>query len=366
MNIPLIDLQGQYEQIKDEIEPIILEIMRSQRLILGTYNSLLEESIKDICKVKYAVSVASGTDALLLALKAANLPAGSEVITTAYSFFASTSTILMAGLKPVFVDIDPQTYNLDPDHVEKAINKNTRGILPVHLYGQSADMNKIMTLAKKKDLVVIEDLAQSILAEKNDTMVGTFGLAGTLSFYPSKNLGAFGDAGMVLTNNTEIFDRISMLHVHGSKDRYIHEYIGYNSRMDEMQAAVLYVKLKYLKSWTQKKREAAFYYNHLFNKTNVKTPFVSPDCFHVFNSYVIEVDKRNELREFLTKKGISTAVYYPLPLPFQPCFKFLGHSKGDFPCSEKAAEHTLAIPCFAEITKDQQEYIAENILDFLK
>jgi dTDP-4-amino-4,6-dideoxygalactose transaminase len=366
MNIPLIDLKGQYEIIKNEIEPIILEIMRSQNLILGKYNKLLEESIKDICNVKYAVAVASGTDALILALKAANLPQGSEVITTSYSFFASTSSILMVGYKPVFVDIDPETYNIDPTLVEKAITKNTRGILPVHLYGQTADMSKIMSIAKANDLVVIEDLAQSILAEQKDKMAGSIGHAGTLSFYPSKNLGAFGDAGMVLSNNPEIFERVSMLHVHGSKDRYIHEFIGYNSRMDEIQAAAIYVKLKYLKSWTQKKREAASYYNNLFKKTTVTTPFISPDCFHVFNSYVIKVDKRDELRDYLGKKGISTAIYYPLPLPYQPCFKFLGNSIGDFPVAENAALRTLAIPCFAEITKEQQEYIAENIISFLK
>jgi len=366
MNVPLIDLSAQYSLIKKEIEPIILEILSSQNLVLGEYNRKIEGGIAKLCGVKYTVAVASGTDALILALKSAGLPEGSEVITSAYSFFSSASSILLAGLKPVFVDIDPETYNLDPSRLEEIITGRTKGILPVHLFGQCADMRTIDSVAEEKNIVVIEDVAQSILAEINGKKAGTFGIAGTLSFYPSKNLGAFGDAGMVLTNDPRIYEKVRLLHVHGSKGGYIHEEIGYNSRMDEINAAALFVKLKYIELWTQKKREVANYYDQLFAGTNVKTPFISPGCYHVFNSYVIEVDRRDELRKYLSSKGVATAVYYPLPLPYQPCFKFLGYKKGDFPHSERASERSLAIPCYADITKTQQEYVAKSILDFYK
>jgi len=366
MQIPLIDLKSQYKQIKEKVEPLILEIIKSQNLILGKYNSVLEKSVKELINVKFAVPVASGSDALIISLKALELPPGSEVITTAYSFFSSASSIFLAGLKPVFVDIDSDTYNLDPELLESKITDKTRGILPVHLYGQCARMDRIMEIARKYDLFVVEDVAQSILAKINNSFVGSIGNAGTLSFYPSKNLGAFGDAGMILTNDQDIYEKIRMLHVHGSKDRYIHEMIGYNSRMDEIQAAVLCVKIGYIKSWTEKKRQIAKYYDKLFESTPVKIPFQYPNCLHVFNSYIINVDSRNELKDHLDKNGISTSIFYPLPLPYQPCFNFLKHSKGDFPNAEKASERTLAIPCYAELTKDQQEYIAEKIIEFYR
>lgn len=366
MAIPLLDLKAQYAQIKNEIGSAVEGMMGRQEFILGPEVKELEEKVAVYSGSKYAVGCASGTDALLLSLMAFGIGKGDEVITSPFTFFATAGSIYRTGAKIVFVDIDPQTYNINTKLIEKKITKKTKAIIPVHLFGQSADMDPVMQLAGKCGLKVIEDAAQSIGAVYKGRKSGTIGDTGCLSFFPSKNLGGFGDGGMVLTNEEKTRDSLKMLRVHGSKDRYFHEVVGFNSRLDTLQAGILLVKLKYLEQWSAKRREHAKTYDELFKGSPVVTPVIAEGNVSVFNQYVIRVKNRDSLMKHLKEKGIGCAVYYPLSLHLQNCFKELDYKKGDFPEAEKATEEVLAIPVYPELKREDQEIVAQTILSFLK
>lgn len=366
MGVPLLDLKAQYAVIKDEIEKAVQGLMARQEFILGPEVKELEEKIAVYSGAKFAVACASGTDALLLSLMAFDIGKGDEIITSPFTFFATAGSIYRTGAKIVFVDIDPKTYAIDVRQIEKKITKNTKAIMPVHLFGQSADMDPIMKIAKERNLKVIEDAAQSIGAVYKGKRSGSIGDAGCLSFFPSKNLGGFGDGGMVLTNDEKTRDNLKMLRVHGSRDRYFHEVVGFNSRLDTLQAGILLVKLKYLEQWSTKRREHAKIYDELFKGSAVVTPFIADGNTSVFNQYVIRVKNRDALMKHLKENAIGCAVYYPLCLHLQNCFKDLGYKEGDFPESEKATKEVLAIPVYPELTRQQQETVAATIIDFTK
>ena len=382
MNIPLLDLKAQYATIKDEIKAAIDEVLESQYFILGPKVEQFEQEIAQYCHVQHAVGVASGSDALLLAMMAIDVGYGDEVITTPYTFFATAGSISRLGAQPVFVDINPKTYNINPDLIEKRITKRTKAIIPVHLYGQCADMNPILEIAQKYHLYVIEDAAQAIGAKYKGRKAGSMGHLGCLSFFPSKNLGGYGDGGMVITNDAELAEKIRVLRAHGAKPKYYHSVIGCNSRLDALQAAVLSVKLKYLDGWSKERRENAETYNQLFAAVDVVTPHVEAYNYpvaqsaggdacssgealvHIYNQYIIRAKRRDALREFLSEQNIGTAIYYPVSLHLQECYADLRYKKGDFPESERAAEETLALPIYPELTYEQQKYVAEAVKTF--
>jgi len=372
MKVPLLDLKLQYSGIKNEIKSAIEEVLDSQYFILGPKVEELENEISRYCGVKYAVGVSSGTDALLISLMSLDIKPDDIVITTPYSFFATAGVIVRLGAKPVFADIDPNTYNLDPDKLEGVLKKQpkykSKCIIPVHLYGQCADMDRISAQARKYNVKIIEDAAQSIGAKDKEKSSGTMGDMGCFSFFPSKNLGCFGDGGMVITNNENLAEKIKILRVHGSKPKYYHSLVGGNFRLDALQAAVLIVKLKYLADWTKKRQQNASTYNQLFEKNKlvglVRVPFVSPENFHIYNQYIIRVQRRDELLKFLKEQDIGTEIYYPVPFHLQPCFSPLGYREGDFPEAEKASKETMAIPIYPELTVEQQEYVVMKIKEF--
>jgi dTDP-4-amino-4,6-dideoxygalactose transaminase len=366
MQVPLLDLKAQYATIKDEIKAAIDEVLESQYFIMGPKVQKFEEEIAKYCNVQHAVGVASGSDALLLALMAIDIGYGDEVITTPYTFFATAGSISRLGAKPVFVDIDPKTYNINPELIEENITNKTKAIIPVHLYGQCADMDPILEIGKKYNLCIIEDAAQAIGAEYKGRKAGSMGDMGCLSFFPSKNLGGYGDGGMVITNNTELAEKIRVLRVHGAKPKYYHSLIGVNSRLDALQAAVLSVKLKYLDGWSKSRIKNAENYNLLFSDTDVITPYTEPYNYHIYNQYVIRVGKRNELQAFLKERNIGTEIYYPVSLHLQRCYADLGYQEGDFPESEKAAKETLALPIYSELTKEQQIVVVDAIKEFME
>lgn len=366
MQVPLLDLKAQYKIIETEVKQAIDALCQRQDFILGEEVKKLEHEIAAYSQVKYAVGCASGSDALLLSLMAFDIGKGDEVITTPFTFFATAGSIYRTGAKIVFADIEPKTYNIDVKKIKAAITKRTKAIMPVHLFGQCAEMEPIMELAKEYGLKVIEDAAQSIGSKYKGRFSGSIGDAGCLSFFPSKNLGGFGDGGMVLTNQEQTSEKLKMLRVHGSKDRYFHEIVGFNSRLDTLQAAVLLVKFKYLAEWNQARNEHASRYDQLFKGSNVVTPHIESYNESVFNQYVIRVTQRDALMKHLKEKGVGCAVYYPLPLHLQTCFKELGYKQGDFPESEKAAKEVLAIPVYPELAKEQEEYVAEAVLTFTK
>jgi dTDP-4-amino-4,6-dideoxygalactose transaminase len=369
--VPALDLRAQYQSIRDEIEPVVLKLLASQMFVLGPEVAGLEAELARYCGVASAVGCASGTDALLLPLLARGIGAGDEVITTPYSFFATAGSIWRTGARPVFVDIEPDTYNIDPNRVEAAITPRTRMIIPVHLYGQTADMDRLLVIAAKHNLFVLEDAAQAIGARYKGRSAGSLGHAAALSFYPSKNLGGFGDGGMMLTDDTALARSLARLRVHGMEPKYIHHEVGFNSRLDALQAAVLRVKLRHLDAWTQQRREAAARYHGLFAAHGlarvVTPPTERPENFHVYNQYVIRVSAsvRDPLREYLTSRQIGTEIYYPVPLHLQPCFESMGHKAGDFPVSEAAARETLALPIYPELTEDQQRFVVASIGQFV-
>lgn len=367
MNIPILDLTAQYKSIKKEVDAAIKKVVDSQHFILGPEVECFEKEVAAYCGTKYAASVASGTDALILSLKALGIGEGDEVITTPFTFFATAEAVSLLGAKPVFVDIDPKTYCIDPESIEDKITKNTRAIMPIHLFGQCADMDRILEVAKINNLKVIEDTAQAMGATYKGKQAGSMGDIGALSFFPSKNLGAFGDGGMVITNSKEIADRIKMLRVHGSTIRYIHSAIGTNSRLDALQAAVLRVKLKYLNKWLDARRKVAKYYND--NLKNIGTPihtlitpYTPPYNAHTYHLYVLRLKPGPEkLSKFLNDKGIEARTYYPVPLHLQKCYKGLGYKKGDLKESESAASQTVAIPLYPELGAKEQKFIIEKI-----
>ena len=369
ISVPLLDLKAQYDTIRDEIEPVIKEVVESQYFILGPKVKELEEKIALYTNTMFGIGVSSGTDALLIALMALDIGAGDEVITTPYSFFATAGVIARLGAKPVFVDIEPDYFNINTTKIEEVITDRTKAIIPVHLYGQMADMNPIMDIAKKYNLYVIEDAAQAI-GSRNAAgeSAGSVGHMGCFSFFPSKNLGGFGDAGMVVTKDQQLAERLIHLRVHGSAPKYYHQIIGGNFRIDALQAAVLSVKLQYLDRWTNKRQKNASHYNNLFKKLNLNSTLVLPkikeNYHHIFNQYILRVPNRDELLKFLQSNRIGCEIYYPLSLSSQECFSYLGYKSGDFPEAEKASNETIAIPIYPELTINQQEYIVNKIHEF--
>jgi len=376
MKVPFLDLKAQYQRIKEEIDQTLTEVVSEQHFILGPKVEALEEAVAAYSSVRHGIGVASGSDALSLSLMAVGIGAGDEVITTPFTFFATAGSISHVGAKPVFADIDPQTYNLDPPKIEERITSRTKAVIPVHLFGQCVDMEPLKEIAKDRHLWIIEDAAQAIGADyiRNSLppqRVGGIGDVGCFSFYPSKNLGGFGDGGMVTTNDDELARRLRLLRVHGASAKYAYQMIGVNSRLDALQAAVLLVKFRYLEEWTEKRRENAVYYEHLFEEISYQTlgieiPSVQYNNRHIYNQYVIRVAKRDALRDFLTREGIGTDVYYPLPLHLQECYRDLGYEEGDFPHAEKAARETLALPIYPELTKEQQKYVVAKIAEFFR
>jgi len=370
IKVPLLDIPLSYEEILDDVENNIKEVIQSGYFILGPVVQELEQKIATYCGAKYAVGVSSGTDALLISLMAAGVGEGDEVITTPFTFFATAGSISRLGAKPVFVDIEPDTFNIDPEQIEKNITKKTRAIMPVHLYGQCADMDPILELAKKNNLTVIEDAAQAIGSEYKGRRAGSLGDYGCFSFFPTKNLGGFGDGGMVTMNSEELYEQVKILRVHGSHPKYYHKMIGGNFRLDAIQAAVVLAKLKYLDQWTEKRRSNAQTYNRLLKGKGLTDSLTLPPEVvprHVYNQYVIRVnEKRDELRSYLGENNISTEIYYPLPLHLQECYLSLRYKKGDLPVSEKAADETIALPVFPELNTDQLEHVASTITRFLE
>lgn len=365
MKVDQLDLCSGYSTIEKEIESAVLKFMKDQKFILGEEVEKLEQEIAEYCDVKYGVGVASGTDALYLSLDAMDIKEGQEVITTPFTFFATASSIYRTGAKSVFVDIDTKTFNINPDLIESSVNEKTRAILVVHLYGQCSDMDKINHIANKYNLKVLEDSAQSIGALYKNKKACSMSDAGCLSFFPTKNLGGFGDGGMVLTNNADFADKVRMLRVHGSKQRYVHEYVGYNSRLDAIQALVLRIKLKFLDEWNEKRRLVAKRYNDMLSSIqNIRIPAESLDCQSVYNQYTIKAELRDQLRDFLGNSGIGTSVHYPICLHLQKCFSNLGYKKGDFPNAEKSSAEVLSLPMYPELTVDQQAFVVDKIIQF--
>jgi len=373
--VPLLDLKKQYAQIKEEINQAIQEILESQSFILGPLVEKFEAAVAAYLGVPYAIGVASGTDALLLSLMALGIKRNDQVIVPAYTFFSTASSISRLGAKPVFLDIDPLTFNLDPQKLEDYLKKSNRkharprAIIPVHLFGQMADMEAIMRLARRFDLYVVEDAAQALGAKSEDGQAGTVGDLGCFSFYPSKNLGGYGDGGMVVTRDRELAAKVRLLRVHGSEQKYYHRQIGICSRLDALQAAVLSVKLKYLNLWNEKRRKNAQIYAILFQEEGLNPRFVSlppvqKGCYHIFNQFVIRARQRDELRQYLNGKGIGTEIYYPIPLHLQECYRSLGYLPGSLPESEKAARETIALPIYPELTLAQQKKVVQTIKEF--
>ena len=369
MKVPLLDLKAQYAAIKPAIDAAVAEVFESQYFILGPKVKELEAAVADYCGCPSAVGVSSGTDALLVALMAADIGPGDEVITTPYTFFATAGSIARTGAKAVFVDIDPASFNIDPALIEAKITPATKAIMPVHLYGQVAEMPPIMALAEAHGLVVIEDAAQAIGAERHGQRAGAFGDYGCFSFFPSKNLGGAGDGGMVVCKDAERASKVELLRTHGAYPKYYHALTGGNFRLDALQAAVVRVKLDHLDDWTAARQANAERYGRLFTETGlcasgaVGLPEVVGER-HIFNQYVVRVRERDSLQEFLSEQDVSTAIYYPVPLHLQECFADLGGKVGDAPHSERAASETLALPAYPELTDAQAEYVVEQIADF--
>ncbi len=387
MKVPLLDLKSQYLSMKDELDAALIGVAESTAYIMGPAVKKMEEEMAQFLGSKYAVGVSSGTDALLLALMAIGVGKDDEVIMPTYSFFATAGVVARLNAVPVLVDSDPVTFNIDPTQIEAKITSKTKAIIPVHLYGQSADMEPIMAIAKKHNLRVIEDGAQAISVQyKDGRQVGNIGDIGCFSFFPSKNLGCFGDGGLVVTNDDELIDMIRIMRVHGGKPKYYHKVIGGNFRLDSIQAAVLSVKLPHLNDWSAKRRENAAYYTKLLieaglaeetgrikfdDKNKVLIPKAVYDGlglvnYHIYNQYVLRVERRNALRAFLTEKGIGNEVYYPVPFHRQECFAHLNLKDEDYPVANCAATDSFAIPIYPELTKEMMEYVVDSIAEFIK
>jgi dTDP-4-amino-4,6-dideoxygalactose transaminase len=394
IKVPFLDLKRQYETIREEALQSIHGVLESQNLILGKEVEKLEEEISRYCGVPHAVGVASGSDAILLSIMGLDLRPGDGIVTTPFTFFATAGSISRLGCVPFFIDIDPETYNMDPEKLREFLetycvvsqenqpfHRETktpiRAVLPIHLFGQCADMDPILDLCRQHGLKNIEDAAQAIGASYKPTPdhpakpAGTMGDTGCFSFYPSKNLGAFGDGGMVVCRDPNLEEKIRILRVHGSQPKYYHRFIGINSRLDALQAAVLRVKLQHLNHWSEQRRENALHYDRLFQAMNhhdldISLPLIQYENSHIFNQYVIRVSQRDSLREYLTRHGIGTDIYYPLPLHLQECYRHLCYGQGDFPVSENACRTVLALPIFPEITPEEQQYVAENIGAFYR
>ena len=372
MNVPLLDLKAQYAAIREDVRDALDRVFESQRFVLGAEGQSLEAAIARYCQTEFAIGCASGSDALLLALMSCGVGAGDEVITTPFTFFATAAAVTRLGARPVFVDIDEPTFNMDPARVEAAISSRTKAIIAVHLYGQCADMKPLLEAAARRDIPIIEDAAQAIGAEDRGRRAGSIGTIGCLSFYPSKNLGGAGDGGMLTTSDEHHAQRLRMLHVHGEAHKYHHDVVGINSRLDELQAAILRVKLAHLDEWTSARQRKARQYELMFTdaglREQITPPYVRRDGRHVFHQFVVRVPAgaRDALREHLRTRGVGCDVYYRVPLHLQKCFADLGYEQGEFPAAERAAAETLALPIYPELTDAQQEWVVSTIADFLK
>jgi dTDP-4-amino-4,6-dideoxygalactose transaminase len=369
-NVPLLDLKAQYATIRDEIRAAVDGVLESQQCILGPAVAECEAKLAEYCRSPYAITVSSGSDALLVSLMAENVGADDEVITTPYTFFATAGAIARTGARPVFVDIDPQTYNIDPGQIEARISQKTKALLPVHLYGQCAEMDPILAIAERHGIPVIEDAAQAIGAEYGGRRAGTMGRYGCFSFFPSKNLGAAGDGGLVTTGDAAVAERLRVLRVHGSKPKYYHSLIGGNFRFDSLQAAIVTVKLRYLDQWTAGRQANAARYRRLFAAAGltgdgpVQLPYEVPGNRHIYNQFVIRTQRRDELFEHLKGQHVGVEIYYPVPLHLQQCFAYLGYHPGDFPASEAAAQQTLALPIYPELADAQAQQVVDSIARF--
>lgn len=363
MNVSLLDLQAQYATIKTDITAAVSEVLESQICIGGPKVAELEKAVAKASDCAHAVGVSSGTDALLASLMALGIGPGDEVITTPFTFFATAGCIARVGATPVFVDIDPCTYNIDPALIRHAVTPQTRAIMPVHLFGQMAEMDRVMAIAREHNLAVIEDAAQSITSTYHGQKAGSLGTTGCFSFFPSKNLGGAGDGGMVVTNDSVLYERLMLMRNHGAKPKYYHQIVGGNFRLDAIQAAILLVKLGHLDAWSEARRQNARWYDQAFRGTSVQTPSIRPYCVSIFNQYVIRVGHRTELIDRLKQRGVGCEIYYPLPMHLQRCFENLGYRKGDCPEAERAADEVLAIPVYPELPPEHRQYVAETILE---
>jgi dTDP-4-amino-4,6-dideoxygalactose transaminase len=387
MTVPLLDLKKQYHSLKSELDEALIRVAESQYFILGPEVEKMEKAFCEYLDCKYAIGVSSGTDALLIALMALDIQPGDEVIVPTYSFFATAGVVSRMNAVPVFADSDPVTFNLDPDDIEKRITAKTKAIIPVHLYGQSCEMDKIMAIAKKHNLKVVEDGAQAIGVQyKDGSHVGTIGDIGCYSFFPSKNLGCFGDGGLVVSNDDELGEKLRILRVHGGKPKYYHKIIGGNFRLDAIQAAVLNVKLPHLDDWSAQRRGNAELYTKLFieaglaeetgkTKFDAKNTVLLPRAvykdsgvknYHIYNQYIIRTKDRDAVRKHLSDSGIGSEIYYPVPFHLQECFSSLGYKKGDFPLAEEAADDSIALPIYPELTNEQQKYVVDKIAESIK
>jgi dTDP-4-amino-4,6-dideoxygalactose transaminase len=367
-SLQFLDLRQQFATIREEVMAAVIRVFESQQFIMGPEVSCFEEEIVLLTGCRFAISCASGSDALLLALMALGVGPGDEVVTTPFTFVATAGSIARLGARPIFVDIDPETFNLDPDRLEKAITSRTKAIIPVHLFGLPAEMERIVEIAERHGTAIIEDAAQAIGARCGEQLVGSFGAISCFSFFPSKNLGGAGDGGLISTNDALLADRLRVLRVHGARQKYQYELLGINSRLDSLQAAVLRVKLRFLDAWTAARKRNADHYRKLFsacgNSLPVQLPLHPKHCFHVYNQFTIRARRRDALREYLRQNGIPTEIYYPVPLHLQPAFANLGYRVGDLPESEETCGSVLSLPIFPEITADQQETVVSSIEEF--
>ncbi len=363
MKVPFIDLARQHRPIRDELFQAFERVFESNQFILGEEVKLFEEEVASYVGAKYAIGVSNCTNALLLSLRALGVEPGDEIITTPFTFVATAEVIALLGAKAAFCDIDPQDYNIAPDKIESAIADKTKALLPVHLYGQSADMDRIMPIARAHNLGVVEDMAQAIGAKYKGKSVGIFGDTACISFFPTKNLSALGDAGMILTNNDRLNEKLRAFRVHGASQKYQHEFLGYNDRLDAIQAAFLRIKLQYLDSWNEKRRQIAKKYDNAL-KDIVDIPFIHPENETIYHQYTIRTPQRDELQHHLTDKGIGSAIHYPVPLHLQPAFRYLGYKEGDFPEAERAAREVVSLPIHHTLTDEEVDYIISAIKEY--
>ena len=364
MQVPLLDLKAQYADIKGDLDQAVHRVLDSARFIGGPEVSGLEEEVARYCRTAHAIACASGTDALLLALRGLDIGPGDEVVTSAFSFFASAGTVANVGARPVFVDIDPRTFNLDPHRLEAAITPLTKAVVAVHLFGQCCDLTAVKAVCDKHQLFLIEDAAQAIGSEWEGRRAGSVGDLGAFSFFPSKNLGAAGDGGLMTAQDLALAERVRLLREHGAKPKYYHALVGTNSRLDALQAAILRVKLRHLDRWSEKRAKNAAFYDQLFEGARLARPYRDARTRHIYNQYVIRLPQRDALRQHLADRGIGTEIYYPVPLHLQQCFAPLGYREGDMPQSEAAAREVLALPIYPELTEEQIRYVAACVRDF--
>jgi dTDP-4-amino-4,6-dideoxygalactose transaminase len=369
MNVPLLDLRAQFQTIRGEVMAAVERVFESQHFILGPEVEAFEREAAEYCRIKHAIGCGSGSDALLLALTALGVGPGDEVVTASFSFFATAGSIARLGARPVFVDISPDDFNVDPNLIERAITPRAKVILPVHLFGQCAEMDAIREVADRHNLPVVEDAAQAIGAGYCERRAGAMGAVGCFSFFPSKNLGGAGEGGLMTTDDDDLAEKLRLLRVHGMRPKYYHKVVGVNSRLDALQAAVLGVKLKYLERWSDARRRNAEHYDKLFAEAGVEevtTPAVRPNRRHIFNQYTIRCSRRDELMDFLKRRGVGSEIYYPAPLHLQECFAHLGYKPGDLPATERASRECLSLPIYPELTEEMRQYVVEKIAEFYR